>query len=139
MEHCAVLIAKLPTRPITVVRSFGGVIAQKLLGQDRAAAAVAIDAAQIKSVLPLPLSALKATFPVFKNPAMRRRRSGRGGLPGPRREPSPKSRGHQFWSSDMPFQAFRLPDRAPLSSYPTVASGGDSTMRPPNQAWLWAH
>jgi pimeloyl-ACP methyl ester carboxylesterase len=30
---------------------------------------VAIDAAQIKGVLPLPLSSLKATFPVFKNPA----------------------------------------------------------------------
>jgi pimeloyl-ACP methyl ester carboxylesterase len=44
-------------------------IAQKLLGQDVAVAAVAIDAAQIKGVLPLPLSALKATLPVFKNPS----------------------------------------------------------------------
>jgi pimeloyl-ACP methyl ester carboxylesterase len=44
-------------------------IAQKLLGQDCAVAAVAIDAAQIKGVLPLPLSALRVTFPVFKNPA----------------------------------------------------------------------
>jgi pimeloyl-ACP methyl ester carboxylesterase len=44
-------------------------IAQKLLGQDLAAGAVAIDAAQIKGVLPLPLSALRATLPVFKNPA----------------------------------------------------------------------
>ena len=43
-------------------------IAQKLLGQDLAAAAIAIDAAQIKGVLPLPLSALRATLPVFKNP-----------------------------------------------------------------------
>ena len=43
-------------------------IAQKLLGQDLAAAAVAIDAAQIKGVLPLPLSALRSTLPVFKNP-----------------------------------------------------------------------
>src|SRR5581483_5174079 len=38
-----------------------------------AAAAVAIDAAQIKGVLPLPLSALKATLPVFKNPANKHR------------------------------------------------------------------
>ena len=43
-------------------------IAQKLLGRDLAAAAVAIDAAQIKGVLPLPLSALRSTLPVFKNP-----------------------------------------------------------------------
>ena len=48
-------------------------IAQKLLGADLAAAAVAIDAAQIKGVLPLPLSALRATLPVFKNPANRHR------------------------------------------------------------------
>ena len=44
-------------------------IAQKLLGQDLAVAAVAIDAAQIKGVLPLPLSALRADPPVFSNPA----------------------------------------------------------------------
>ncbi|MFD1277814.1 alpha/beta hydrolase [Streptomyces kaempferi] len=69
VEHYAALIATLPVRPIVIGHSFGGMIAQKLLGQDRAAAAVAIDAAQIKGVLPLPLSALKATFPVFKNPA----------------------------------------------------------------------
>ena len=48
-------------------------IAQKLLGQDLAVAAVAIDAAQIKGVLPLPLSALRATLPVFKNPANKHR------------------------------------------------------------------
>ena len=48
-------------------------IAQKLLGQDRAKAAIAIDAAQIKGVLPVPLSALRATLPVFKNPANKHR------------------------------------------------------------------
>ena len=48
-------------------------IAQRLLGEDRAAGAIAIDAAQIKGVLPLPLSALKATLPVFKNPANKHR------------------------------------------------------------------
>ncbi|MEV0624133.1 alpha/beta fold hydrolase [Nonomuraea sp. NPDC050404] len=67
VEHYAALIARLPARPILVGHSFGGMIAQKLLRQDRAAAAVAIDAAQIKDVLPLPLSALKATLPVFRN------------------------------------------------------------------------
>ena len=44
-------------------------IAEKLLGEDHGAAAIAIDAAQIKGVLPLPLSALHSTLPVFKNPA----------------------------------------------------------------------
>jgi pimeloyl-ACP methyl ester carboxylesterase len=48
-------------------------IAQKLLGMNYAAAAVAIDAAQIRGVLPLPLSALHSTLPVFKNPANKHR------------------------------------------------------------------
>ena len=69
VDHYAKTIAGLPSRPILVGHSFGGMIAQKLLGQDLAAAAVAIDAAQIKGVLPVPLSALRATLPVFKNPA----------------------------------------------------------------------
>jgi pimeloyl-ACP methyl ester carboxylesterase len=69
VAHYAKIIAGLETAPILIGHSFGGMIAQKLLGQDLAAAAVAIDAAQIKGVLPLPLSALRATLPVFKNPA----------------------------------------------------------------------
>jgi pimeloyl-ACP methyl ester carboxylesterase len=68
VAHYASLIKALPTKPILVGHSFGGMIAQRLLGEDLAAAAIAIDAAQIKGVLPLPLSALRATLPVFKNP-----------------------------------------------------------------------
>jgi pimeloyl-ACP methyl ester carboxylesterase len=73
VAHFAGLIDAMETKPILVGHSFGGMIAQRLLGEDRAAAAIAIDAAQIKGVLPLPLSALKATLPVFKNPANRHR------------------------------------------------------------------
>jgi pimeloyl-ACP methyl ester carboxylesterase len=68
VEHYAAMIREMPVLPILIGHSFGGMIAQKLLGQDLAAAAVAIDAAQIKGVLPLPLSALRATLPAFKNP-----------------------------------------------------------------------
>jgi pimeloyl-ACP methyl ester carboxylesterase len=68
VAHFAKIIDGLDTKPILIGHSFGGMIAQKLLGQDLAAAAVAIDAAQIKGVLPVPLSALRATLPVFKNP-----------------------------------------------------------------------
>ena len=67
--HYAGLIKQLPTPPVIIGHSFGGMIAEKLLGEDLGAAAVAIDAAQIKGVLPLPLSALRSTLPVFKNPA----------------------------------------------------------------------
>lgn len=73
VAHYARLIDGLDARPILVGHSFGGMIAQKLLGQDLAVAAVAIDAAQIKGVLPLPLSALRATLPVFRNPANKHR------------------------------------------------------------------
>ncbi len=73
VEHYAGIIRGLDTPPILIGHSFGGMIAQKLLGQDLARAAVAIDAAQIKGVLPLPLSALRATLPVFKNPANKHR------------------------------------------------------------------
>jgi pimeloyl-ACP methyl ester carboxylesterase len=68
-RHYAGIIDALPERPILIGHSFGGMIAEKLLGEDYGAAAVAIDAAQIKGVLPLPLSALRSTLPVFKNPA----------------------------------------------------------------------
>jgi pimeloyl-ACP methyl ester carboxylesterase len=67
--HYAEYIDALPEKPIVVGHSFGGMIAEKLIGEDRAAAAIGIDAAQIKGVLPLPLSALRTTFPVFKSPA----------------------------------------------------------------------
>ncbi|MGA5304894.1 alpha/beta hydrolase [Nucisporomicrobium flavum] len=73
VAHYAKIIKSLPAKPILIGHSFGGMIAQKLLGQDLAAAAVAIDAAQIKGVLPLPLSSLRVTFPVFKNVANRHR------------------------------------------------------------------
>jgi pimeloyl-ACP methyl ester carboxylesterase len=73
VAHFAGIIAGLDQKPILIGHSFGGMIAQKLLGQDLAAAAIAIDAAQIKGVLPLPLSALRATLPVFKNPGNKHR------------------------------------------------------------------
>jgi pimeloyl-ACP methyl ester carboxylesterase len=72
-NHYASIIDELPTRPILIGHSFGGMIAEKLLGMDYGTAAVGIDAAQIKGVLPLPLSTLHSTLPVFKNPANKHR------------------------------------------------------------------
>ncbi len=72
-DHYAKIIADLPRPPIIVGHSFGGMIAEKLLGLDLGVAAIGIDAAQIKGVLPLPLSALRSTLPVFKNPANKHR------------------------------------------------------------------
>ncbi|MEU8660725.1 alpha/beta hydrolase [Actinoplanes philippinensis] len=73
VEHYARIIEALPAKPILIGHSFGGMIAQKLLGLDLGAAAVAVDAAQIKGVLPLPLSTLRSGFPVLGNPANKNR------------------------------------------------------------------
>src|SRR3954453_21303265 len=67
--HYADIIDALGAPPVLVGHSFGGLIAEKLLGQDLAAAAVAIDPAQIKGVLPLPLAQLRAGLPALGNPA----------------------------------------------------------------------
>jgi alpha-beta hydrolase superfamily lysophospholipase len=72
-DHYAGIIAGLERPPVLIGHSFGGMIAEKLLGEGHGAGAVAIDAAQIKGVLPLPLSSLRATLPIFRNPANRHR------------------------------------------------------------------
>ena len=67
-EHYGKTIDDLPAPPILIGHSFGGLIAEKLLGMGRGAAAIAIDAAQIKGVLQLPLSQLRGTLSIFANP-----------------------------------------------------------------------
>jgi pimeloyl-ACP methyl ester carboxylesterase len=70
-DHMAQVIEGLDGNPVIVGHSFGGLIAEKLLGQGYGAAAVAIDPAQIKGVLPLPLAQLRAGLPALGNPANR--------------------------------------------------------------------
>jgi pimeloyl-ACP methyl ester carboxylesterase len=53
--------------------SFGGLIAQRLLGEDLAVAAVGIDAAPIKGVVFLPYSALRVASIVLRKPANKKR------------------------------------------------------------------
>ena len=68
-QHYADIIVELPTPPVIVGHSFGGLITEKLLGQGLGAAGVAIDPAQIKGVLPLPLAQLRSGLPGLGNPA----------------------------------------------------------------------
>lgn len=70
-SHMAEIIDGLDAKPVIVGHSFGGLIAEKLLGEGYGAAAVAIDPAQIKGVLPLPLAQLRAGLPALGNPANR--------------------------------------------------------------------
>src|SRR6516162_546490 len=69
VEHYAKIIRGLDARPVVIGHSFGGLIAQRLLGEDLAAAAVAIDAAPIKGVIYLPPSALRVASIALRNPA----------------------------------------------------------------------
>jgi pimeloyl-ACP methyl ester carboxylesterase len=72
-EHYAGIIRTLDRPPVLVGHSFGGLIAQKLLGQGLARAAVAVDPAQIKGVKALPPAQLRSGFPVLGNPANKKR------------------------------------------------------------------
>jgi pimeloyl-ACP methyl ester carboxylesterase len=65
----AAVLRKLKRPAILIGHSFGGLIAEKLLARGLGAAAIAIDAAPFRGVLPLPLSALKSALPVLANPA----------------------------------------------------------------------
>jgi pimeloyl-ACP methyl ester carboxylesterase len=67
-NHVAKQLQQFQQQPILIGHSFGGVIAQNLLGRNLAAAAIAIDPAPIKGVPELPFSALKSAFPVLGNP-----------------------------------------------------------------------
>jgi pimeloyl-ACP methyl ester carboxylesterase len=68
-EHFSQIAAGLPAKPVLVGHSFGGLLVEKLLGEDVGVAGVAIDPAQIKGVLPLPLSQLRSGLPALGNPA----------------------------------------------------------------------
>jgi pimeloyl-ACP methyl ester carboxylesterase len=72
-DHFAEVIGALPRKPVIVGHSFGGLIAQILAGRGLAAATVAIDPAPFRGVLPLPIAAIRTTFPVLSNPANRGR------------------------------------------------------------------
>ena len=68
VESYAKVIATLPEPPIVIGHSFGGLIAQILLGRNLASGCIALDPAPVKGVWQLPFSVLKASLPVLGNP-----------------------------------------------------------------------
>jgi pimeloyl-ACP methyl ester carboxylesterase len=72
-DHIAEVITLLDSKPAIIGHSFGGLITQKLAGLGVANVSVAIDSAPFRGVLPLPLSSLKAAFPVLGNPTNRKK------------------------------------------------------------------
>jgi pimeloyl-ACP methyl ester carboxylesterase len=76
IEHLEAVIGALDSPPIIIGHSAGGVFTQVLLDHGFAAAGVAINSAPTEGVKRVPLSQVRATFPVLKNPANRHRAVG---------------------------------------------------------------
>src|SRR5215475_10814068 len=72
-DHAADVIGMLDRKPVVMAHSTGGLVAQMLAGRGLSAATVAIDPGVFRSVLPLPVSTLKATGPFLVNPRYRSR------------------------------------------------------------------
>ncbi|MBV9194835.1 MAG: alpha/beta hydrolase [Solirubrobacterales bacterium] len=72
-DHVADVIGKLSRKPAVVGHSFGGLLAQIIAGRGLSAVTVAIDPAPFRGVLPLPISSLRSSLPVLRNPSNRGR------------------------------------------------------------------
>jgi len=72
-DHFEAVILKLKSKPAVIGHSFGGLLTQILAGRGLSATSVAIDPAPFRGVLPLPISALRAAWPVLRNPFNRGR------------------------------------------------------------------
>ncbi|MCO1657610.1 alpha/beta hydrolase [Pseudonocardia humida] len=73
IEHFESVLRELESPPIIIGHSAGGAFTQILLDHGFGAAGVALNSAPTEGVPVLPLSQVKATFPVLKNPANRHR------------------------------------------------------------------
>ena len=73
IEHHARIVGELPSPPVLIGHSFGGLFVEKLLGEGVGRAGVAIDPAQIRGVVRTPPAQLASAFPVLRNPANRKR------------------------------------------------------------------
>jgi pimeloyl-ACP methyl ester carboxylesterase len=76
VEHLEAVVGELESPPILIGHSAGGTFVQILLDHGFGTAGVAINSAPTEGVRALPLSQIKSTFPVLKNPANRHRAVG---------------------------------------------------------------
>ena len=76
IEHIESIIDDLDQQPIIMGHSAGGAFTQILLDHGYGAAGVALNSAPTEGVKVAPLSQLRSTFPVLKNPANRHKAVG---------------------------------------------------------------
>ncbi|MFE3410537.1 alpha/beta hydrolase [Streptomyces mirabilis] len=69
VDHYDAIVRRMERPPILIGHSFGGAVVQVLLDRGLGAAGVVVDSAAVKGVKPLPLSTLRSTWPVLRNPA----------------------------------------------------------------------
>jgi alpha-beta hydrolase superfamily lysophospholipase len=152
IEHLESVVGELEAPPILMGHSAGGVFTQILMDRGYGAAGVAINSAPTEGVKVVPLSQIKSTFPVLKNPANRHKAVGftfeqwqyaftntfsedearrlyeRYHIP---------ASGGVFWGSvlanihpghDDTYVNYKNPDRAPL----LFLSGGEDHLMPPS-------
>jgi pimeloyl-ACP methyl ester carboxylesterase len=151
MERLEGVVGGLDRPPILMGHSAGGVFTQLLMDRGYGAAGVAINSAPTEGVKRVPLSQVRASFPVLKNPANRHRAVGLTfeqwqytftntfgegrGRELYERYHIPAS-GHIFWGSalanihpgkDDTYVDYKNPNRAPL----LFISGSDDHLMPP--------
>jgi alpha-beta hydrolase superfamily lysophospholipase len=73
VDHYERIIRGLDRPPMIIGHSFGGAFVQVLLHRGLGAAGVALASAGVRGVRRLPLSTVRATLPVLRNPANRHR------------------------------------------------------------------
>ena len=72
-DHTAEVIGGLAKKPAVMGHSTGGLLAQIIADRGLSAATVAIDPGPFRGVLPLPISTLRVSIPVLRNPLNRGR------------------------------------------------------------------
>jgi pimeloyl-ACP methyl ester carboxylesterase len=68
VDHYEKIIRELDSPPIIIGHSFGGTFTQLLVDRGLGAAGVGVASGAVKGVLDLPLSTIRATSPVLRNP-----------------------------------------------------------------------
>jgi pimeloyl-ACP methyl ester carboxylesterase len=72
-DHTEEVIGRLTKKPAVMGHSTGGLLAQMIADRGLSAATVAIDPGPFRGVLPLPVSTLRVSAPVLRNPLNRGR------------------------------------------------------------------
>jgi pimeloyl-ACP methyl ester carboxylesterase len=152
VERLEAVVGELESPPILMGHSAGGVFTQLLLDRGYGAAGVAINSAPTEGVKVVPLSQIKSTFPVLRNPANRHKAVGftfdqwRYAFTNTFTEEEARrlyeryhipASGNVFWGSvlanihpgkDATYVDYRNDDRAPL----LFISGSEDNLMPPS-------